>query len=147
LNASNYIPRAAKDSLPVLIGVKSDRIEAVWPEIEELVIRGLEHCQGCYWPEDVKAALIRRDMQLHVAQSDRIEAICITELVNYPRRKLCNLFLLAGENMARWVHYQSEIVAWARSVGCDGMEVHHGRAGWGKRLPGWAQSVTLRRDL
>lgn len=140
--------RTATDSLPVLIGVKSDRIDAVWPEIEGLVVRGLEYCAGTHWPEDVKAALIKRQMQLHVAQGDRIEAICITQFVNYPRRLLCNLFLLAGANMGRWFHYLPVLMAWARSEGCDGLEVRHGRQGWARALgPEWSTAVILRRDL
>lgn len=130
-----------------LIGVPVEQIPQVWPRVERLVSRGLTRADGRYRAEDVLRALLGRDMQLWLAAGDRIEAICITEIVRYPRQQRCNLFLCAGAGRRRWIRLLDTIERWARTQGCVAIELQ-ARPGWLRVLHGYRQThVLLRKEL
>lgn len=75
-----------------------------------------------------------------------VDAVCITELIEYPRERACRLIFAAGE-IGRVLEGQELVEAWARSQGCASIEIE-GRRGWERMAPGFAfESALLRRRL
>ena len=117
-----------------------------WPTVEPLVLRALEHDDGCHTAASIRKALAAGKMQLWV-DSSPITAICITEIVVYPATKRCNIFLLAGHDIDAWIWQLPALESWAREKGCSAMELQ-GRPGWERILPGYVKTaVHLRKAL
>lgn len=80
--------------------------------------------------------------------SDGERAVCATEILTYPRRKILNAVLAAGD-VPGVLALQPQIEAFARAAGADAM-VTHGRPAWGRigRATGWqAHSMLFVRRL
>jgi len=131
-----------------LVGVAAEAVARLWPRIEPLVRRGLAYADGRYAPGDVLRALLARDMQLWlVVGGGTIEAVCVTEILRYPRQRRCNIFLCAGGGMRRWVGLLRDIEGWAREQGCAAVELQ-GRPGWARVLKDYRRTyILLRKEL
>ena len=134
--------------MTILRGVTSARIKAEWPKILPFVERALKHDSGRYSVESIYKALINREMQLQCAMDgERIRAICITELRNYPTKRVGTIFLCAGDGVTDWLPHLAEIEDWMRSKGCKEIDIY-GRPGWAKLLPDYQFArVMLRKEL
>ena len=64
---------------------------------------------GTHTPEDVEKAVARQEMQ---AWMDG-ESIIITQVVDYPLIKVCEIFLAAGDLETCWDIHDKQIVPWA----------------------------------
>lgn len=92
--------------------------------------RALATTEGCFEPVDILAAILSSKMQLWISWNGSVEAAMVTELINYPRRRSCRVFLIGGRNLKSWsAAFQREIEAFARSHGCSFME-GGSRSGW-----------------
>jgi hypothetical protein len=130
-------------------GVLSRHVPIVWPVIEGFIARALEYADGRYAANDILLRLLRRDMQLWlgVDRLETIRGVCVTEIVNYPRSRRCELFLAAGRDPRRWMGALDTIESWARDQGCDAIECK-GRPGWERILPGYEKNhVSLKKEL
>ena len=78
-------------------------------------------------------------------EGPNIVSVAVTQIVAFPRMKFCDLFAIAGENIAASVPLLAGIEQWARGEGCA--EVRGcGREGWKQHLPsGWSAFATLYR--
>ncbi len=67
----------------------------------------------------------------------RDDALIASEILAYPRRKICNAIVAAG-NLRSILDMEKDVEAFARAQGADGM-VTHGRPGWGRvgQRTGW----------
>jgi hypothetical protein len=128
--------------------VPAASIRAIWPKVEAQLRRACDRADGRYAVDDVLAALLRREMQLWIAVNrsdpDRIEAVCVTEIVNYPQEKRCGLVFCAGRNPGHWLDHLDGIATWARAQGCTALELQ-GRPGWERLLEGWEKTHVLLR--
>ena len=72
-------------------------------------------------------------MQIH----SRDDAVVVTELMSFPRRKIVNGILAAG-NLRSILDMESDVERFARSEGADAI-ITHGRPGWGRvgKKTGW----------
>lgn len=89
-------------------------------------------------------AVIKRDIQLWAIWSgEQLEAVVLTEIIDYPRKRYCNVHGLAGVNHKRWLHLVWNIEEWAKTKGCDGIESAHGRVGFERELKelGWKSAA------
>lgn len=91
-----------------------------------LLEKALRHSGGTHVVADVEAAVDKDEMQLWLAP----QSIIITTLGEYPRGRVCLVFLAAGE-MAEIQALHPQIEAWARSQYCYKM-VFAGRKGWAR---------------
>jgi hypothetical protein len=76
-------------------------------------------------------------------------AAAATEVLTYPRRRILNLFMAAGDDVRDVLALQDGIVAFAQAMGCSHM-VAHGRPGWGRigRASGWLpHSIQFVREV
>lgn len=133
----------------MLTGIPAGRVASVWPAVAPMLARALDHGQGDYGLDDIRALLLDRSCQLWAWIEDgAIAACCVTTIIVYPRRKVCGLMLVGGKGLARWLDAaQPVIAAWARAQGCTQLE-GYARKGWLRVLKDWRTAWTqIRRDI
>lgn len=108
--------------MPVLLGIPSEAVITLWPAVLPFVERYFEKSKEHRWnADDLLNALLDRNMQLWVIDNDDgIETVVITEILNYPRVRECNVFMISGKMTARddWREVVEEVVEWAAAQGC-----------------------------
>lgn len=96
--------------------------ERRWPEVLPFIERYFKKSKEHRWnADDLKHAVLERDMQLWVIEEQgEVETVVLTELLNYPRVRECNVFMISGKMTARddWRDCVEEVVAWAAESGC-----------------------------
>ena len=109
-----------------------DELERCRPWIQA----ALDRSGGTHLFEDIVQAVSEGKMQFWPAP----DACAITEIIVFPRKKVLHVFL-AGGKLETIVDMNESAVAWAKSLGCDGMSIA-GRKGWVKVLKkkGWTES-------
>lgn len=93
----------------------------------------LKYSGGTHEFSDIVEAVMNGKMQLWPAP----RGCAITEIVVYPRKKLLNVFLAAGE-LDQVTDGIDAVAAWAKTQGCEGL-IMSGRRGWERVLGriGW----------
>ena len=100
---------------------------------EKWIEDAIEYSHGAFTIESVFEDLLHGGAQLWPTEN----AVAITQIVDYPGKKVMHIFLAAGDlQELEALHYPIE--EYARSVGCKGMSLT-GR-------PGWAKSFLRNRD-
>lgn len=108
-----------------------------WDRAAPLIQQAVDR-QDTHGLEDVKAEVDAGRAQLWCGT----ESALITEIAVYPRRKICRVWMAAG-NMTELVHEMlPNVEAWAVEKGCSGMEVI-GRHGWVRVLNDYHQPHTI----
>jgi hypothetical protein len=69
----------------------------------------------------------------------QVLAIAVTEVLQYPGKRMFCIGWLGGSQMRRWIDFFEVFVDLAKRQGCDGIEVH-GRRGWERVLSRWGLS-------
>ena len=110
-------------------GIPADRIDHFWPDMLPWIADACDRCRGRYTPDDILQAIKDRDMQAWGYFGESLEAVGVTEIVVYPRKKYCRILIGAGRDRKNWQHHIPDIERWARAQGCDGMETA-ARIGW-----------------
>lgn len=116
--------------------LRLDEIESAWPAIKGHVEEALSHSAGRLAPDDVKALLATGDMQaciIFLPEEERLLATICTEVMEYPRAKVLDLALCAGERMDLWLVAMPWMESFAREQGCTQIQVQ-GRPGWARVL-------------
>jgi hypothetical protein len=109
--------------LPAIIGI-------VYPMIESAA----EYSVGKYEGKDILKLIIDGKFQLWGAvEGEKINGIAITEIVDYPRVKMCRFLCATGENLSEWMPLIKDIEAWAVSKGCKSFQAEC-RPGWERLL-------------
>lgn len=88
--------------------------------------------------EDVADAIDRGDAQLWCGD----KSVLVTEMLKYPRRKVCRIWLASGEKDELVYRMLPDVETWAASRGCAAVEVV-GRKGWLRLLDGYTQPATV----
>lgn len=99
-------------------------IEAEWKRCSPWLEAALEHGFGTHTIDDVWNAVQGGTMQFWPGK----DAAIVTEVTNYPRRKICTVFM-AGGSLNELLIMQNSIAVWAKFHGCDLLQCC-GRKGW-----------------
>jgi len=121
-----------------LYGVPAVEAHLYWPTLSEQLKPAVDRSQGRYTLDSVLEAIENRKMQLWFVPA---KCSCVTQITNYPNKQICTLMFCGGHDMDEWVHHLETIEDWARSEGCDAMEIY-GRKGWARVL-GYDTEMTL----
>lgn len=99
----------------------------------------LELSGGTHTLDDVVQAIIKGEMQFWPAP----KGCAVTEIVNYPRKKVLHIFLAGGE-MEQIIDMDDSAVEFAKMNGCTGMSIA-GRRGWKRVLKdkGYVETFTV----
>lgn len=122
-----------------LVGVPWMQIAELWPAvgplIEQCYAKSKEHR---YNAEDIKRMLTARDLQLWMVEGDGYpKLMIITQIVNYPQARECNIFMVCGTMPDDWHDILASLKKWAACAGCQYISAM-ARKGWAKyKFAGW----------
>ena len=118
-----------------------------WPRVASLVRQALERGEGSYAEADVAMACMAGAWKLWMVENGfNVTAICITEIVNFPRCRKCLLRYLSGSMEAIEPHIPA-VEDYARREGCQVLE-GYARKGWARRMPDWTENyVVMQKEL
>ena len=99
----------------------------------------LEYGGGTHYYEDIAEGVTSGVLQLWPAE----RGCWVTEVTQYPRKKVLHVFLAAGE-LDQIIDMHESVVQWAIEQGCESLTMT-GRKGWGKPLKnsGWKSQLVL----
>ena len=124
----------------MIIKVPQEDLHIIWNEVELLIKKALD---DTYTARDILDGLVKNAFQLFISWEDKVESAVITEVIQYPQKKVCRYFLAGGSNMNNWLEpIQQEIEKFAKYNQCDAIEVA-GRKGWLRKLKGYEQKIYL----
>lgn len=116
----------------VLLPIPANRLDTVWAQVKPMLDSAVGSINGRMNISGVKKRLENNDWVLWVSVRNKvIEAIAITEILQYDLKKMCAVRVLTGHDYFNWVPLEEGIAAWAKSIGCHGMEAQ-ARKGWAK---------------
>jgi hypothetical protein len=119
-------------------GIPHDQILSVWPGVVHWIEAACD-TNGKYHQNDILTALLNRDMQLWTYGTD---AVCVTEIIQYPRKKYARILIGTGRGRANWQHCRETIETWAKAQGCHGIE-SLARNGWKRIFKDYSQTHLL----
>lgn len=107
-------------------------------QLQKRLQRALDLSGNTHTIEDIQQAVARGQMQCFVDG----DSFIITEIMQYPRKRILNVFLIVGDISV--IDLFPKIGDFAREAGCEYMQ-GFGRDGWKRVLPkrGWKQSLTM----
>ena len=122
--------------------VPPEDVGLIWKQIEPLLLKPLEIDGFAYMPKDIFDSILKKKMQLWISWNGKtnvVEAVIVTEIIDYPRLRSCRYFLAGGTNMKSWFNPMKEqIELWAIQNNCQRIELV-GRKGWVKWLKDYKQ--------
>lgn len=118
-------------------------INEIWPTVEPIIKSAVSRSRGKYTTGDVMVGLMEGYMQLWtVVDGDDIAGACVTEIIDYPSKKVFVIMFLAGEDWDNWNEAHEVLEHHARAKDCDSIEIW-GREGWAKLLPKMGYEKTM----
>lgn len=128
-------------------GVVSEFVHRIWVEVEPFIESALEYSDGKYSASDIRTALICREMQLWVYAGEKIEAVAVTQLQVFPKKRVCFFVIVAGRHARNWLSEEKLILNWAKAHGCNSIEAF-ARPGWTKLVKDYQPiHVVLRKKI
>lgn len=121
--------------------VPREDINYVWEQVEPLIERALD---DSYTTRDVLDGIIRNSFQLFISwENDKVECAVVTEVADYPRKRILRYVLAGGNNLENWLEpIQEKIEEFATNNYCQAIEVA-GRKGWLRKLKGFEQKIYI----
>jgi hypothetical protein len=116
---------------PELINFSKDQVEKVWPLAKNLVQKACQ-TNGGFDETHILEFLKSGHMQLWLVinkEDNKVLCVCVTEIREYPKFKVCDIRIATGEQYKLWFNYMDQICEWAKSNGCKKMEIF-ARPGW-----------------
>jgi hypothetical protein len=124
----------------MIIQVPKEDLHIIWNEIEPLIKKALD---DCYTTDDILKGLVFEKFQLFISWKNKVESAVVTEVAQYPQKKILRYFLAGGNNINNWLEpIQEKIEKFAKLNNCNSIEVA-GRKGWARKLKGYEQKIYL----
>ena len=135
------IPQSGRSCKVFLL--EAEDIHLVWDDVVPLIEKALQHAEGELVPDDIKKHLDKGDLRLWVAlEGKETIAAMVTELIQYPRKKIVRVITLAGKNMDMWYDFLPMIEGYAIRNGCSSLEAWS-RKGMARKLKDWKHSYDI----
>lgn len=130
--------------------ISTDQVAGAWPAVKHFVERALADGPGRITADDVEEQLRAGGMQLWTLITSEGEpevlAVLVTEIIDYPRKRVLDLAFMAGDRMELWLAALPALEAWAVTQGIEQIQIQ-GRPGW-ERVTGYPRTaVVLCKDL
>jgi hypothetical protein len=123
--------------------VEAEDIDMVWGDVVPLIEKALLHAEGELMPDDIKKHLDSADLRLWVALKDKdVIASMVTEIIQYPRKKIVRVITLAGKDMSLWYDFLPMLEGYAIRNGCSSLEAWT-RKGMTRKLKDWKHSYDI----
>ena len=134
-------PVVARDTSGVAVYLPSlEELARRWAEIEPLLERATRRT-GCYQPVDLlmRAGTGQAGIWLCVHGDDLLDAVLVTQVTVYPRRRVLEVLFGGGDNLRLWIKPAvAAIDKHARDLGCSHV-ASSGRPGW---MRAWGAEAT-----
>ncbi len=107
-----------------------------WNEIAPMIARATSRT-GCYEPIDLLMMAARGEMGIWLCMRGAIiDAVLVSQVINYPRRRVLEMVAAGGGNMAGWRDIAVRTLdQHARALGCAHVACI-GRPGWARAWGG-----------
>ena len=123
--------------------LEAEDIDLVWDEVYQLIEKALMYAEGELVPDDIKKHLDTGDLRLWVALSGKnVLASMVTEIIQYPRKKIVRVITLAGKDMDLWYDFLPMVEGYAIRNGCSSLEAWT-RRGMTRKLRDWRHSYDI----
>ena len=123
--------------------VEAEDVDMVWDEVSPLIEKALRHAEGELIPNDIKNHLDASNLRLSVALENRdVIAAMVTEIIQYPRKKIVRVITLAGKDMSMWYKFLPMLEGYAIRNGCSSLEAWS-RKGMARKLKDWKHSYDI----
>jgi hypothetical protein len=112
---------------------------AYWDKVKDGLQKALDVDSNKYSLDDIKRAIEEKNMQLWCIHDGELLTAFVTQIINYPQKKVIECVALTGSNPAKWIGFLlSEMEKYAIENKCDLMETG-GRKGWERlfKQHGW----------
>lgn len=119
-----------------LIPIHPENLKLAWKDVKHYIEAGLDFVEGKYHIEDVRNMVESQELILWVVYNDeskRAIGCLLTQAQEYPRNRVLNIFLLAGEDISAILTCLPELKEYAQGLRCSNIEFY-GRKGWSKVL-------------
>ena len=84
----------------MIIQVPKEDLHIIWNEIEPLIKKALD---DCYTADDILKGLVFEKFQLFISWENKVESAVVTEVAQYPQKKILRYFLAGGNNINNWL--------------------------------------------
>ena len=122
-------------------------VDEAWPHVEPFLPAIIKSARGKLTGEDLRHICKSGVYQLWLAMGEEVIAVGMTEIIPYPKKRICRVIVGEGRQRKKWQHFIKEIESWARQQNCTGMQVL-GRPGWQRvHIDYDATHVLLEKDL
>ena len=126
--------------------VFAEDLDPIWDEVSVHIQSALQYSDGKYSLLDIKKEIEEKKMQLFLAVDDGVIAVGVTQISDYPQKRVLTIVLVGGSRMEEWLHLMNQLEAWGIDNGCEQIELY-GRPGWEKVL-GWEKTyIALKKNL
>lgn len=118
-----------------LHGIKSYEVDNYWELVRDLIDDSLKYSDGKYTSEDIRRMIFRKEMQLWIVIDieHTITAAIITQIVNFPCKRVLLFVLVSGSDFDEWKHCLTTFINFAKYSNCHSIE-GYGRPGWEKKI-------------
>lgn len=116
----------------------------IWDKVSPMLQRVVDQTEGELQPKDFLHNIVNKHMHLWIViEKQNIVIVVITQIINYPNKKILRIIALAGKNFKEaYNQFNSMIESFAIESGCSGLELW-GRKGWKKMLPEWKSNYIV----
>lgn len=128
--------------MATLFPVHNEAVPGFWPFVEGHIEDWLEKAKEHRWEaQDILTMIVESDLQLWIIfDHDRVKTVVLTQILNYPRCRECNIFMVSGELTDDWRQHVESLVTWAEESGCHFVSAM-ARKGFAKAM-GWDERQT-----
>ena len=143
-------PWKGQDTQSTLYRVNASELHQFLPQAGPLLTPAIARSAGRWDLGAVIDFLQSGNMDLWVVYRgpDMLAAV-VTQIIRYPRMKVCSIPFLGGKRMKDWLYLVEEIEQWAKDQGCKEMESADARNGkWLPVLGDWLKGyIQIRKVL
>ena len=121
---------------PAMTGVLPDQVDAAWPLVAGWLEGVVARSRGKESLVELRAAFAagRKQLWVWIPSAAGVQALAVTEIVNYPAARICRVCIATGERRDQWLAPGLAVIeAWAKAQGCDAVEPV-ARLGWEREL-------------
>lgn len=122
-----------------LINIPNNLTLTVWPQVKDDVQSALDRSGNYANSNHFKEWCKKGSCQLWILwdkqaeKEQRYHGVVITEIVQRPLYKICNIRIMVGKDRLKWQHHIKQIEDFANTNECDKMELI-ARPGWERVL-------------
>ena len=104
--------------------VSGEMVYPIWEKVQAVLTLAAAHSRGEWEVDDVLIKVSIGHQQLWVfSEGDEVQLVGVTEILEFPRKKSCNIYAVAGFNMAKYWHaFSQKLFLWLDLLEVDSLE-------------------------